>query len=159
MPEHPQTTAVIIVDHGSRREASNEMLLAATSAFKAASGYAIVEPAHMEIAQPDIRVAYDRCVSQGATRVIVFPYFLSPGKHWQHDIPSLVADAARPHPHTEWLVTAPFGLHPLMQQVIADRIDACLHAATSTTGIACDVCGDGQMCRLHRPPSAPEMPA
>lgn len=150
MPSTAPTTAVIIVDHGSRREASNDMLLAATQSFRASSGYAIVEPAHMEIAQPDIGTAYDRCVAQGAERVIVFPYFLSPGKHWQHDIPSLVAAAAVRHPHTEWLVTAPFGLHPQMQQIIADRIEACLLAATSPGGVSCDVCGDGRMCRLHR---------
>jgi sirohydrochlorin ferrochelatase len=82
MPQPRVITAVIIVDHGSRREASNEMLLEAAKAFRASSGYSIVEPAHMEIAQPDIAAAYDRCVAQGATRVVVFPYFLSPGKHW-----------------------------------------------------------------------------
>jgi sirohydrochlorin ferrochelatase len=155
MSPTPSTTAVIIVDHGSRRDASNDMLLAAVQSFRGSSGYAIVEPANMEIAQPDISTAYDRCVSQGATRVIVFPYFLSPGKHWQHDIPSLVADAAARHPHTEWLVTAPFGLHPQMQQIIADRIDACLLAATSPGSVTCDVCGDGQMCRLRRTEDSP----
>ena len=151
MPQPPSTTAVIIVDHGSRREASNEMLLEAAKAFRASSGYAIVEPAHMEIAQPDIAAAYDRCVSQGATRVVVFPYFLSPGKHWKHDIPALVAAAADRHPHTEWLVTAPFGLHPQMQQIIADRIQSCLAVATGAAAAGCDACGDGRDCRLTSP--------
>jgi sirohydrochlorin ferrochelatase len=142
-------TGVIIVDHGSRRQESNEMLLAAVEAFKAAGHHPIVEPAHMEIAQPDIATAYDRCVEQGATHVVVFPYFLSPGRHWSQDIPALAAAAAARHPQTQWLVTAPFGLHPLMQQVIADRIASCLHAATSPAGSGCDVCGDGQRCRLR----------
>lgn len=155
MPQPPSTTAVIIVDHGSRREASNEMLLEAAKAFRASSGYAIVEPAHMEIAQPDIATAYERCISQGATRVVVFPYFLSPGKHWKHDIPALVGAAAEQHPHTEWLVTAPFGLHPQMQQIIADRIQACLAVATGAIAAGCDVCGDGHDCRLSSPGAPP----
>ena len=71
---------IIIVDHGSRRAASNEMLLEAARQFAQHSDFGIVEPAHMELAEPSIAQAYQRCVEQGATRVIVFPYFLSPGR-------------------------------------------------------------------------------
>ena len=28
--------------------------------------------------------AFDACVSQGATTVIISPFFLSPGRHWQN---------------------------------------------------------------------------
>jgi sirohydrochlorin ferrochelatase len=153
-PAEP-TTAVIIVDHGSRRQESNEMLLKAAVAFKATSCHTIVEPAHMEIAEPTIAEAFDRCVQQGARRVIVFPYFLSPGKHWKHDIPALVEAAATRHPGTEWLVTAPFGLHPQMQQIIADRIQHCLAAASGAGPASCDVCGDDPGCQVHA--SAPEV--
>ena len=146
----PETgTGVMIVDHGSRRQESNEMLLKAAAAFKATSGYTIVEPAHMEIAEPTIFDAFERCVAQGATRVVVFPYFLSPGKHWKHDIPALVAEAAGKHPGVQWLVTAPIGLHPQMQQIIADRIRSCLAAATGGAVSACDVCDDAQACQLR----------
>ena len=112
MSDQSLTTGVIIVDHGSRRQASNDMLLKAVDAFQASAEYSIVEPAHMELAEPDIATAYARCVEQGASRIIVFPYFLSPGRHWNQDIPALVKAASQDHPKTEWLVTAPFGLHP-----------------------------------------------
>jgi len=146
-PDHPRT-AVIVVDHGSRRAASNEMLLQATKNFADQSSYTIVEPAHMELAQPDIATAFQNCVERGATRVIVFPYFLSPGRHWSEDIPALVAAAAEPFPNVEWLVTAPFGLHPGMSAIINDRIDHCLNVA-SGKGSGCDVCGDGSRCQLR----------
>lgn len=142
-------TGIVIVDHGSRRRESNEMLLAAVAALKSSSGYPIVEAAHMEIAEPDVATAYHRCVQQGARRVIVFPYFLSPGKHWKQDIPALVAEAARQHPETEWLVTAPFGLHPLMREIIADRIQQCLSVATTALSSSCDVCTEGDRCRMR----------
>lgn len=157
-PPTETVTGIVIVDHGSRRGASNDMLLEAAAAFKASAGYAIVEPAHMEIAEPDIATAYERCVAQGARRIVVFPYFLSPGKHWKHDIPALVEAAAAAHPHTEWLVTAPFGLHPQMQQIIADRIDACLQAAHAQPSVDCDVCGDGEPCRLRPGGPVPRSP-
>ncbi|URE14722.1 Sirohydrochlorin, partial [Musa troglodytarum] len=41
--------AVIIVDHGSRRQESNLMLNEFVAMFKARTGYHIVEPAHMDI--------------------------------------------------------------------------------------------------------------
>lgn len=139
---------MIIVDHGSRRQASNDMLLEATRVFASQSDYAIVEPAHMELAQPDIATAFANCVAHGAKRVIVFPYFLSPGRHWSEDIPALVAAAAKTFPDVEWLVTAPFGLHPEMSAIINDRIEHCLNVANDK-GTGCDVCGDGSKCQLQ----------
>ena len=143
------TTGIIIVDHGSRFESSNQMLQQATRNFEALTEYEIVEAAHMELAEPDIAMAFRNCVNRGAERVIVFPYFLSPGRHWSEDIPRLAADAAKPFPGVEWLVTAPFGLHPDMSAIIEHRIQQCLAAAASDLPIECDVCGDGQSCRLR----------
>lgn len=147
-------SAVIIVDHGSRRTESNETLHRATARFAANSEYAIVEPAHMELAEPSIATAFDRCVQRGATRVIVFPYFLSPGRHWTEDIPALVAQAAQKHPHVEWLVTAPFGLHPDMNAIIADRIARCLQNASSIhehqPRPECDICQGTAACQFSK---------
>ncbi|HQZ68961.1 MAG TPA: CbiX/SirB N-terminal domain-containing protein [Planctomycetaceae bacterium] len=146
-------TAVIIVDHGSRRSESNAMLHQAAERFMSDSASAIVEPAHMELAEPSIAAAFDRCVQRGARRVVVFPYFLSPGRHWTEDIPRLVSDAARQHPGVEWLVTAPFGLHPSMNAIISDRIELCLQNATASLQDApssgCDVCKGTSGCQLH----------
>ena len=121
-----KVTGIIIVDHGSRRAESNTMLLAATKRFIETGPYTIVEPAHMELAQPDIATAFERCVARGATQVVVFPYFLSPGRHWKQDIPELVAAAAHSHPDIVWKVTAPFGLHDGMMQIITERISEAL---------------------------------
>lgn len=146
----PPITAVVIVDHGSRKSASNEMLYQAAKIFAAQSDYAIVEPAHMELVQPDIATAFRRCVEQGAARVVVFPYFLSPGRHWSEDIPRLVSEAAQPFPDVEWLVTAPFGLHPEMSSIINNRIRHCLGAAEGSPEImTCDVCESDGGCELH----------
>jgi sirohydrochlorin ferrochelatase len=144
---------IIIVDHGSRRRESNEMLHTAAEAFASQSEYGIVEPAHMELAEPTIAQAFQRCVDRGAKQVIVFPYFLSPGRHWTEDIPALVAEAAQPFPRVQWLVTAPFGLHPGMLNIINDRIRMCRDAAaTNANGshvTSCDVCGDGRTCQFR----------
>ena len=117
---------VIVVDHGSRREESNQMHLEIVDAFRHISSYAIVEAAHMELAEPSIATAYSKCVEDGATQIVVHPYFLLPGRHWDSDIPRLTAEAAASHPDTSYLVTQPLGAHPLMNQVIAERISESL---------------------------------
>jgi sirohydrochlorin ferrochelatase len=125
-PPPTEKVGIIIVDHGSQRDESNQLLLDVAAGFRATSRWHIVEPAHMELAEPSIAAAFARCVEQGARLVVVFPYFLGPGRHWHEDIPRLAAAAAQAHPGVLHQVAAPFGLHPLLNAVIEERIDACL---------------------------------
>ena len=139
--------AVILVDHGSRRDESNQLLFEVVQAFRQHAAWNIVEPAHMELVEPSIATAFDKCVGQGAELIIVYPYFLSPGRHWHEDIPRLAAEAAQAYPTVLHLVTAPLGLHALMLQVIDERITACLnHVAGS--GERCELCSDSTGCTL-----------
>jgi sirohydrochlorin ferrochelatase len=145
--EHAEL-GVIVVDHGSRRDESNAMLLDVVRNFAEATGMSIVEPAHMELAEPSIATAFDRCVERGATTVVVFPYFLLPGRHWSDDIPRLATAAAAKHPGVRYLVTAPFAMHPLMAQVIQQRIDHCL-AHSQGDADACELCAGTDRCQLR----------
>lgn len=133
------TTGIIIVDHGSRREESNAMLLQIVQAYRQNTHWKIVEPAHMEIAEPLINTAFDRCVEQGAKRVVVMPYFLLPGKHWHEDIPALTANAAAKHADVAFLVTAPLGMSSLIHRVIDDRINECMHCVEGQQP-ECELC-------------------
>ena len=47
-------TAVVIVDHGSRRAEANALLHNVVESFQTKSQMDIVEPAHMEIQKPSI---------------------------------------------------------------------------------------------------------
>lgn len=51
------TCGIVIVDHGSRRKASNDMLLEFCALYQQITNHSIVEPAHMEIAEPTIAQA------------------------------------------------------------------------------------------------------
>lgn len=130
-------TGVIIVDHGSRRPESNEMLeqLAALFAARFRERYGIVEPAHMEIAEPSIATAYARCVERGAQKVIVAPFFLGPGKHWNGDIPRLTAEAAMRHPGTTYHVTKFLGIDELIMDLLDKRVAGCID-----NGYSCESC-------------------
>jgi sirohydrochlorin ferrochelatase len=120
-------TGIIIIDHGSRRAESNQMLVELASRFAARFGEAfeIVEPAHMELAEPSLATAYAKCVAQGATRMVVCPYFLGPGKHWTEDIPRLAAAAAQAFPGTHFHVTPTLGIDDLILDLLRKRIGHC----------------------------------
>lgn len=121
------TTAIIIVDHGSRLAESNQMLeeVARQFAQRFAAQYPIVEPAHMELAEPSIASAYARCAQRGAERIVVCPFFLGPGKHWTQDIPRLTAEAAAQFPNTRYHVTATLGIDDLLLDLLNKRIQEC----------------------------------
>jgi len=130
-------TGIIIVDHGSRREESNRMLEGVSLAFARRFGgrYEVVEPAHMELAEPSIATAYGRCGARGATRVVVCPFFLGPGKHWTQDIPGLTAAAAANHPGTRYHVAQTLGLDDLILDLLDKRVSHCVD-----NGLLCEVC-------------------
>ena len=69
----------------------------------------------------------------------VSPFFLSPGRHWQEDIPALTAEAASKHPEVGYFVAAPLGLHPLMASIVESRLETCMAHLTTGAG-KCDVC-------------------
>jgi len=123
--------AIILVDHGSRRTEANENLLAIAATMERDSPYAIVEPAHMELAEPTVADAFERAIARGATRIVVHPYFLAPGRHSTEDIPELCANAAAAHPGLAWTVTEPLGLSRKLVEVISERVESAIRDEAS----------------------------
>jgi len=114
--------AILLVDHGSRRAASNATVECMARLVRHMAGNrVVVQHAHMEIAQPTVEQGFDACVACGAQEIIVHPYLLAPGRHAATDIPHLVEQAATRHPGIRWRVTAPLGVHPLLGHVVLER--------------------------------------
>ncbi len=139
---------IVIVDHGSRRPEANRRHESFVDEWRALGSYDIVEAAHMEVAEPSIADAFDACVSAGATTVVVMPYFLWPGRHWDYDIPVLAAEAAARHPGVTHLVAAPLGPHPLLAAIVGQRVEHCL-AHVAGEAPECEVCWGSGRCRLR----------
>ena len=119
-------TGIIICDHGSRRAQSNDSLLEVARRFaeRFADECRIVEPAHMELSMPDIARAFENCVKNGASHIVVLPLFLAKGKHWMRDIPSLTSQAAARFPGTTYQIAEPLGLDDLLLDLLKKRYDA-----------------------------------
>lgn len=116
------SVGIILVDHGSRHLAANDMLLDAVALFRKETGALIVEAAHMELASPSLEEAFAKCVATGAKEVVIHPYFLSPGRHSSEDIPRLAEEAATKFPNVPFRVTEALGLDARLIHVAADRI-------------------------------------
>ena len=115
---------IILVDHGSRVAAANAEFERLVRDFAARSGFAIVEPAHMELAPPRIAEAFERAVAAGADEILVHPYFLAMGRHASEDVPAQCASAAARWPHLRWSLTAPLGSSPVVFDAVVERIEA-----------------------------------
>lgn len=91
---------LLLVAHGSRREASNEEVRQLAARLKTLAGarYADVSAAFLELVEPGIPAAIQCCVERGAREVVVLPYFLSQGRHVAADIPAQVQPKQAEHP-------------------------------------------------------------
>jgi len=116
-------SAVLLVAHGSRVQASNqEVADLAERMAKQSSGHP-VEHAFLELAEPSIPEGIDALVARGARRIIVIPYFLSAGRHVREDIPALVEDARRRHSGVAIELTPHFGAAEAVPGLLSAMVD------------------------------------
>lgn len=95
--------ALLLIAHGSRRVESNTEVRALTSdlATRARADYPIVRCAFLELAEPSIPDGIEHCIQEGATEVVVLPYFLSAGRHVVTDIPNEVRGKQEEYPQVK----------------------------------------------------------
>ena len=116
------TTALLLIAHGSRHEPANDDLRRMAADLAARGEYPIVEAAFLELTAPDIPAGGASCVSKGAGRVLMIPYFLAAGVHLVRDL-TAARDALRAaHPGVEFVLGAPLGPHPLLQALVLERV-------------------------------------
>lgn len=116
--------ALVLVAHGSRRQASNDEVSALAKVISEVmkNEYPIVEAGFLELAAPLIPDAIDRCIQQGATDVCVVPYFLSAGRHVQEDVPAEVDKARAIHKDIPMTVLPHIGGAAMMVDLIQDTV-------------------------------------
>src|SRR4051794_34374072 len=101
--------AVLLIAHGSRHPPANDDLHQLVGRIASLGEYPIVEPAFLELAEPDIPTGGDRCVGRGAATVLMIPYFLSEGMHLTRDLRDARDELSRRHPGVEFRLGPPLG--------------------------------------------------
>ncbi len=148
---------ILIIDHGSMKEAANHMLECVGALVQRMAGDGvIVRVAHMELATPTIADGFSACVAAGATEIVAFPYMLSPGKHSTRDIPRMVAEISAEHPGIPVQVTSAFGVNEQLAAVVLAKAGVAQvargepHRCARPAGTPVRYCGDG--CAEHEAP-------
>jgi precorrin-8X/cobalt-precorrin-8 methylmutase len=124
-PPDRSRTAVLFAGHGSRAPGAAEAMLAGVENVRRRGLYPIVETGYLEMTQPDLPAALRSCVDQGATRVLVVPYFLHHGMHIRRDIPAVLRREAAQYPGLSISMGRPIGLHAdLANVMVAGALEA-----------------------------------
>ncbi len=116
----PQQAVLLIVAHGSRRQASNEQIrkLAITLSACNHPAYSQVVVAFLELETPSIATAIAQSVSRGARNIVVLPYFLAKGRHVEEDIPAQIRISRAQFPQVAITLTAHLGAAAEMSDLI-----------------------------------------
>jgi sirohydrochlorin ferrochelatase len=93
--------ALVMMAHGSRREAANvEFRDTATRVGAAIGGhYDRTECAFLDGVSPSLEEAVGGLIAAGAINIDVYPFFLNTGKHADQDIPALVENLKVANPN------------------------------------------------------------
>lgn len=125
-------TAVLLIGHGSPRPEVKSAFCALADLVRAAEGNKLVETAFLSCGEPDVACGIDRCVAQGAQRIVLCPYFLFAGSHVRNDLPAAMVAAGHRHPGVELLLAEPLGIHPKLAEVVGERVAQALSDPTLT---------------------------
>lgn len=119
---HSETTAVLLIAHGSRRAEANQELVDLAARLMADGKYPIIEPSFLELAEPDIVAGGSACVARGASRVLMIPYFLSAGVHIRRDLAEAREELSQKFPEVVFRLGPPLGPHDLLDKLVRERV-------------------------------------
>jgi len=124
--------ALVLIAHGSRRQASNQEVMDLASRLQQSAGdrYQLIEAGFLEIAEPSIPEAIETCIQSGATSIVVVPYFLAAGRHVAEDIPHIVKPVAEQHPQVAIRISEHIGMSDSMARLILESAGS--HATSVT---------------------------
>jgi sirohydrochlorin ferrochelatase len=126
------TRALLLIAHGSRQAEANADLNHVVEGLRQ-RGHVLVEASYLELAEPTIEDAGRRCVEQGATCVVLLPYFLSAGVHVGRDLTAARSRLAEQFPQVEFRLAEPLGRHALLLDILEERAREAFTGAGSAT--------------------------
>ena len=86
--------------------------------------YGIVNAAFLELAEVLIPDGIKQCVTEGASSIVVLPYFLNSGRHVIEDVPGIVNDCIEQYPDVEIRLAPHLGASDLMMDLIISSAES-----------------------------------
>ncbi len=113
--------AILLLGHGSRLTKANNTLKHIADMVQNMGDLSLVEIAFMQFGKPDFFQGISTCISKGAKKIIIHPYFLYKGRHFKEDIGEMIEDVSKQYPEIEFSLTEPLGIHENIAKVILER--------------------------------------
>ena len=110
--------AIVLFSHGSLLCGAERNLLELAGVMRERGDAPIVEVAFLNYLEPGLRATITRCVSLGATNVVITPYFLIAGKFVIEDLPAAIAQAKADHPSLAIVTADVIGFHRAMADAV-----------------------------------------
>jgi sirohydrochlorin ferrochelatase/(2Fe-2S) ferredoxin len=136
--------AVLLVGHGSRREASNEQVRALAADLEARLGVP-ADAAFLELAAPSIPDAIAG-LAPTVSRITVVQLSLFAASHVKNDVPLAITQARADHEGTTIRNGAHLGVHPAILDLLDDRartVEEALEIDRERADVACVLCARG----------------
>jgi sirohydrochlorin ferrochelatase len=125
IPEIKQTIeeAIILLAHGSRVPEAGRDMERVADYLKEKYAHPIVEICYLSRWGPHFPEILEKCVHQGAKKIIVIPYFLHAGLHILLDIPEMLQEEARKFPQVKVILGKSLGFNEALVDLVQRRIE------------------------------------
>lgn len=129
-------TAAVLVGHGSLHSDSGRAMLQVAALVREQGVAPVVEAGFLNFSQPTLADAVAQCVAQGATTIIVQPYFLIEGYYVRQDLRQAVCTLADTYRGVRFTIAEVLGDHFAMLTLACKRLAAVTAPqASQETGI------------------------
>jgi sirohydrochlorin cobaltochelatase len=129
-----QAPPLVLVGHGTKDPAGAAAFGTFTGRLAGMLAPRGIEVAggFIELSAPPLRDAVAALASGGHHRLVAVPLVLSAASHAKGDIPAALARESARHPGLSWSYGRPLGPHPVLLELLAERITAARRPAAAT---------------------------
>ena len=113
---------IVVAGHGSRDPDGIKEFEQLVELVRNRAPKHLVSHGYLEFASPTLDQAITLHTRQKARQIVMVPSILLAATHAKNDLPSELLSFARENPDTDFYFGAPLGLHPLLLQVVQERI-------------------------------------
>ncbi|WP_081957314.1 precorrin-3B C(17)-methyltransferase [Paenibacillus sp. FSL R7-0273] len=135
-PVPAEDTVVLMMGRGGSDPDANSDFYKLSRLLWERTAYKSVESCFIAITKPSLDEGLERCLALGARKIIVQPYLLFTGVLMQQFTERVTAFAAA-HPGIEVELGSYIGNHPLLEDMLTDRMDEVLNGQSFAN---CDNC-------------------
>ena len=122
--------ALILMSHGSRNSMANQEVIDLTHSVGLCAKQKFVAYAFLDVLKPTLDDSIEQMIEKGATQIDVLPLFLNTGNHVAKDIPHMIIEARKRHPHVILRLLRHIGAHPAYVQLVNEMAHTPEHYLT-----------------------------